>query len=69
MTNKDNVPVLADKMQEKHQLMQLIIEELHQYSAKVNEQVTLKMQQAEASGKLFDDSKLHEDIYSGVFTH
>ena len=49
--------------------MQLIIEELHQYSAKVNEQVSQKMQAVEASGKTFDDSKLHESVYCGVFMH
>ena len=66
---RDKLPIFADKLEEKFQLMQLIIEELNKYSAMVTEKVRQEMAQAEAQEKTFDDSKLHEKVYAGVFNH
>ena len=69
VTNSATIHLLADKLQDKHQLLQLIIQELCRYSAFVNTKVDEEIKAAEASEKAFDDSKLHEKIYEGVFPH
>jgi hypothetical protein len=43
--------------------MQLIIEEMHAYSAMVNAKVTEEMKELESQGKPFDETKLHEKVY------
>jgi len=69
VTHKATIHLLADKLESKHQLLQLTIEELCRYSTFVNTKVDEEIKAAEASEKAFDDSKLHEKIYEGVFPH
>lgn len=39
VTSKDSLTIFADKLQEKFQMMQLIIEEINKYSAFINAKV------------------------------
>jgi len=43
---------------------------MHTYSAMVNAKITEEMKELEASGqKPLDETKLHEKVYSSVFSH
>jgi len=63
VTAKESLPIFADKLVEKFNFMQLIIEEMHAYSAMVNAKVTEEMKELESQGKPFDETKLHEKVY------
>ena len=69
VTDKATIHLLADKLEERHELMQLIIEELSRYSKFANKKVAEEIKAAEVAEKAFDDSKLHEKMYESCFTH
>ena len=69
ITHKNSQAQFADSMQQRHQLMQVIIEEIKRYSSMVSDKVREEARAAETANRVFDDSKLHEKVYASVFEH
>ena len=48
VTHRSSLPQFADKLEQNHQLLQLIIEDINKYTALVNAKIQEEMTQAEA---------------------
>lgn len=66
---KSSLQDIADKLESKHQLMQLIITELSRYSQFANGIIAEEIKEAQEAEKTYDDSKLHERVFQGVLPH
>ena len=68
---KGELPAIAEKLETQYQFLSLIIKELKKYSELVNVKVRedIAAHEAKDNKEAFDDTKLHEKIYSSVFDH